>query len=225
MTRSLRISPFRALAARAKRSLAALMALLLFVPVSAAAAPFPVMRDNRDMAEALGLFLRGSSSRKEGAQVGDWYLHPFGFAFVIPDGFVAQRPTRGTTVLLVEASGRNVPFRTTINIAVTKPDSGVQALTPQTVKSRYGASFSRFSLLRFSHETMYGTTGVRLFFFSGNAPKLLFEQRLFVKEGHSYVITLIAENHVRSLARALEQFDALCGSLIFSKDTESPAKK
>lgn len=219
MTNSLRTSAFRGQVVRAKRCLAAILALLLCAPGCASAA-FPAGESNLGLAEALELFLAGNPARKEGAQVGDWYLHPFGFGFAIPEGFVLQKPSRGTTVLLVEDVAESLPFRTTINIAVTEPDSRVQDLTPETVKSKYGASFSRFSLLGLTHETMYDAEGVRLFFFSGNAPTLLFEQCLFVKAGHSFVITLISENHVRSLARALERFDALCKSLIFAGDAE-----
>ena len=204
----------------ANRATALLLALLL-LPLAAVAAPSPVFQapDDYDplaLEEALGLFVQRVPLRKQGARVGDWFLHPLGFGFVIPEGLALEKKqTNAKTVQLLKPEGADRAFRTSVSMVIAKPDKGLNNLTPESVTEQYKGIFDRFELMELTHEPMYGVDGVSLTFTSGNAARLLVKQMIFVRDGNCFIITLTAENTPQELVKALSQFSVLRDSLIF----------
>lgn len=169
------------------------------------------------MERLLGLFaLRAPKS--EGARVGDWFLHPKGFAFLIPEGFEPLVGYKGTAVLLVDESEGEGPFRTNISVSVSgeaDERDKIFSMSPKDVENAYEGSFDRFELLAFEPETFYGSEGMRITFLAGSSPRLLFRQHLFVKNESAFVITLTTEHAPRALKEADRQFQWVCDSLLF----------
>ncbi|MCL1964205.1 MAG: hypothetical protein FWF69_03990 [Firmicutes bacterium] len=193
------------------------MALLL-LPMAAAAAPLVVSKEPSAFAAALDLFAHHTRGRGQGVAIGAWYLHPMGFGFVIPEGFSVKRQPSEKTILLVEETPGDTLFRSSISIVITEPDTRLAAMTLQSVKADYKREFSRFELIDLAHQTMGDTPVTYISFYSGSAPRLFIRQCIFVRDGHSFIITLTTKKSVKTLPDALSKYEALCASLVFLED-------
>ncbi len=209
------------------------MALALMAPALASAATPRLPFDRTDALAAMssqrvsagtrlyweGVLRRSSArfpSKNEGVCIGDWYLHPDGFAVKMPDGMTPLLKYRGTALMLVGKENEGASLRTSISIATNAKDTRLKTMTRESVISLYAGQFDRFTLRSIWRENRFGTECVRLSFSFGN-PQVFVEQCLFEKNGRGYVITLMAENSVRTLPTAWVQFQTFCDSLFFAQ--------
>lgn len=220
-----------------KRLVACLLLVALLVPALALAAPGDkgffqqlehevIYADTRRFIEELldMVDARDILTGKE-IRVGDWYVHPEGFAFRIPNGYELVGRYKSANIMLVDETGENVPHRTTISIAIAGRDEGLTALTREKVKSIYASQFNRFDLRSFDREEMCGEECIRLTFTYNDNPQLLVQHCMFNKGGHSYIIMMMVENNVQAVEKALRQFNSFTGSLIFGTRLSTTNKK
>ncbi len=202
--------------ATANRLTALLMALLLFMPMAAVAAPSPAIPTDANAArDALEAFAQSASAEDTGKQVGRWFLHPAGFAFRIPDGFEPEQQHGSTTVLLVDRDGSGDKFLTCVSVAMGKPDKRLKTMSQRDAENAFDALFRNFELVRFSRETIFSVGGIRVSYLTDDGIELFFDQCMFNKDGHSFVITLTVERNPQVLAGAWRDFESLLDSFIF----------
>lgn len=224
MTHSSRTSPWRR-AWGDRLCLLTLACLLAALPCAAGAEDFFARaQDAADGAQARA-YVQDVSGRlwaqkpapAKDVWIGRWCVRTDGFAFLLPEGLLCEGRYRSTALLLVDEA-TDTAYRTMITLAITGEDEGLDNLTPARAKVAWGSQFSRFELLAFSREAMYGETGIRLSFLTGDSPRLLIQQQLFNKGGRSYIVTLTVENSFPRLCVALEQLSTFCDSLLFRDD-------
>lgn len=198
----------------AKRVAAMLLSVGLFAAVPSTAIP----ADPNGMAERAAietaLSMMMDAQRKKPAIVGDWFLHPDGFGFRIPEGLSYEAPPRGTQVTLVD--DESADLRTTITVTITDE---VGQLYDMKEKDVEGAAkmkgFSQVKMLFFGHEKMAEKDVLRYAFLTGSSPRFVSELRMFNHGGKCFILTLNAEHTQGRLLDAVKQLNALCDSLFF----------
>lgn len=159
--------------------------------------------------------IRRSRSKTEGIFIGGWVVHPEGMIYRIPGEMTLQKRQRSRTMILMDETNENEKFHTTITVSITEQDGRLSTLTPENIKSAYVSQFDRFQFLDMGRVEGFDTEVVRITFHAGSVPQPLFEQLLFERGDRCFIITLMAQDRLSTLAKARAQFAELCDSLFF----------
>lgn len=218
---------------------AILLALLLCIPITVAAAPsrayvYPSAYESdadtcskEQAAEMLSMFVAHAKGRRNGIVVANWYLHPDGFAFQIPKGLVLTDKHRGISSLfssyrdalyLVDPAGEDQPFQTLFTLSITSEDKRLHTMQRGDAEHVFSGQFDRFSLLSFTRVLICGEDGIHMTFLTGRVPRLQVQQYMFVKNGQTYISTIASENSLFALLTACRQFDTFYRTLFFLDD-------
>lgn len=205
--------------------LSILLMLLLMIPGNFLAEPFYLMPKaseresytcSRETAESmLSLFVEHAKGHRNGIIVSNWYLHPNGFAFQIPEGLETSSKLKRSqdVIALTDASQKNNP--TKFQLSITNDDGRLQTMQREDVESVFSRNFDRFSLLSFTKVFICGVDGIRLTFLTGKSPRLQIQQCIFAKNGKIYIAQMTSENTLHALPSAWQQFDTFCSTFFF----------
>jgi hypothetical protein len=215
---------------------ALLLALLLGFLNNAAAAPSritfaptvhePNACSGETAKSMLSLFMERAKGRRDGIIVAGWYLHPDGFAFQIPDGLVPADMRRSGSLLsayrgvasFLDPSQEGNPFQTFFTLSITSEDKRLQTMHREDAQRLFSSQFERFSLISFAKVIVCDVDGIRLSFLTGRSPRLQVQQCMFVKNGKTYIATMVSENKLHSLPAAWRQFDTIYSTFFFLED-------
>lgn len=213
--------------ATAKRALPLLL-LLMLLPQGgmAQAAPEMLAQANAQlqaramqgqMAGLLDVQAESTDTRRAEMRIGDWFVHPEGFAFRVPEGFEVETKNRGKETLLVEKDKR-ASHRITLQITLQER---VDKLTREELIKAYSSWINRFELRSFSTGTLFGVEMTRIWFVSEASPQKLVQQCLLNKDGCGYIITLTMENHLPRIEQGLSCYRTFCDTLVFAGQLEA----
>ena len=77
----------------------------------------------------LSLFMSHAQNRRDGIIVANWYLHPDGFAFQIPEGLVPVGKRRGAvTLTLIDPSQESNPNQIYLTLSITSEDKRLKTM-------------------------------------------------------------------------------------------------
>lgn len=219
--------------------MAFVLALLLCVPMPVSAAPlraidFPPKNItsppicSKDTAVAmLSFFVKHDKKHHDGLVVANWYLHPDGFAFQIPEGLVlADKRRRATSlfssyrdaVSLLDPTDEDNSFQTFLTVSITSEDKRLQTMQREDAVRLFSSQFDRFALVSFTRVLLCGVEGIRMTFLTGRSPRLQVQQCMFEKNGKTYIATIASENNLQALPTAWQQFDTFYRTLFFLED-------
>lgn len=173
------------------------------------------------------LLMEHAKNRNEGIIVANWFLHPDGFAFQIPYGLAPADTRQGRSLLsanrsvisLMDPSQENDLYQTNFLLSITNEDDRLKTMQKEDAERLFSSQFDRFSLISFTKVITCGGDGIRLSFLTGRSPRLQVQQCMFVKNGKTYIATMVSENKLHSLPDAWRQFDTIYSSLFFIDDT------
>ena len=172
----------------------------------------------------LEIFIKHVKKSSKAIVVANWYLHPDGFAFRIPDGLSLAKERRSLsslfdtqrTVSFVDPLLEDAPFQTLLTVSIANEDKQLHTMKRTDADRFFANQFEQFSLLDFSHILIAGEEGIYLTFLTGKTPRLHLQQCMFVKNGQTYIATMASENRIFRLAPAAEQFNAFLDTLFFA---------
>lgn len=215
---------------RLARLLALLLALLLGLLLAAHAAPAsammrPQLRRLSTMnsaSEVLRSLLQWMQEEdcpiRKGQRMGEWVLHPAGFAFCVPEGYAVSGDFRGSMVVLKDSGASSRQLQPTITLMIEDvPQESLASLTSERIARAYAGNFRRFSLQSYQRESIFGEEGIRITFTTHDSVAMRMQQRIFDKQGKRFYLTLMTPDTDREAARGRSCFGALCSSMVFAQ--------